>query len=50
MELADLFGNGMPDILQMNGTVRYWRNRGNGKFAPPRPMNQAPAFLIDDTP
>ncbi|MEL6438477.1 MAG: SpvB/TcaC N-terminal domain-containing protein [Cyanobacteria bacterium J06621_8] len=43
LELADLFGNGMPDILQMNGTVRYWRNQGNGKFDPPRPMNQAPA-------
>lgn len=33
LELADLFGNGLPDILEMNGTVRYWRNLGNGKFA-----------------
>jgi hypothetical protein len=34
-ELADLFGNGLPDILQMNGTVRYWRNMGGGQFGLP---------------
>ena len=28
----DLFGNGLPDILEMNGTVRYWRNLGDGRF------------------
>src|SRR5262249_50292050 len=27
-ELADLLGHGLPDILEMNGTVRYWRNLG----------------------
>jgi len=43
LELADLFGNGLPDILQMNGTVRYWRNLGNGKFDLPREMREAPA-------
>lgn len=42
-ELADLFGNGLPDILEMNGTVRYWRNLGNGKFDRPREMREAPA-------
>ncbi len=45
LELADLFGNGLPDILEMNGTVRYWRNLGNGKFALPREMPDAPAGL-----
>ena len=45
LELADLFGNGLPDILQMNGTVRYWRNLGNGKFDLPREMTDAPAGL-----
>ena len=45
MELADLFGNGLPDILQMNGVVQYWQNLGNGRFAPPRPMREAPAGL-----
>ncbi len=44
-ELADLFGNGLPDILQMNGTVRYWRNMGGGKFNLPREMRTAPAGL-----
>lgn len=42
-ELADLFGNGLPDILQMNGTVRYWRNLGHGRFDRLRTMQQAPA-------
>jgi RHS repeat-associated protein len=41
-EIADLFGNGLPDILEMNGTVRYWRNLGNGKFDQPRQMREAP--------
>jgi RHS repeat-associated protein len=44
-ELADLFGNGLPDVLEMNGTVRYWRNLGNGKFDRPREMKNAPAGL-----
>jgi RHS repeat-associated protein len=44
-ELADLFGNGLPDVLVMNGTVRYWRNLGNGKFDRPREMKDAPAGL-----
>ncbi|WMJ75339.1 SpvB/TcaC N-terminal domain-containing protein [Cytophagaceae bacterium ABcell3] len=45
-ELADLFGSGLPDILQVsgnNGVVRYWRNLGNGKFDLPRNMKDAPA-------
>src|SRR5690606_41396136 len=45
LELADLFGNGLPDILEMNGTVRYWRNLGGGRFDVPRPMRDAPAGL-----
>ena len=44
-ELADLFGNGLPDVLEMNGTVRYWRNLGNGTFDRPREMKDAPAGL-----
>src|SRR5262249_40543419 len=42
-ELVDLCGNGLPDILEMNGTVRYWRNRGDGRFDLPREMKTAPA-------
>jgi len=29
----------------MNGTVRYWRNLGNGKFDRPHEMKDAPAGL-----
>ena len=43
LELVDLFGNGLPDILEMNGTVRYWRNLGGGRFDLPREMRTAPA-------
>jgi RHS repeat-associated protein len=49
MELVDLFGNGLPDILEMNGSVRYWRNLGNGRFDIPRSMRDAPAgFSLAD--
>ncbi|MCE7985211.1 MAG: hypothetical protein DYG89_28905 [Caldilinea sp. CFX5] len=45
LELVDLFGNGLPDILEMNGVVRYWRNLGGGRFDLPRAMSNAPAGL-----
>ena len=39
--LVDFFGQGLPDILQMNGTVRYWRNLGRS-FDLPCSMREAP--------
>jgi RHS repeat-associated protein len=42
LELVDLFGNGLPDLLEMNGSVRYWRNLGGGRFDLPRFMRDAP--------
>jgi RHS repeat-associated protein len=45
LDLVDLGGDGLPDILQMNGAVRYWRNLGGGRFALPREMRDAPAGL-----
>ncbi len=45
LELVDLFGNGLPDLIEMNGTVRYWRNLGGGHFDLPRMMHEAPAGL-----
>ena len=45
LDLVDLSGNGLPDILQMNGSVRYWRNLGAGRFDRPREMRDAPAGL-----
>jgi RHS repeat-associated protein len=43
IDLADLFGNGLPDVFEMNGVVRYWRNRGDTTFDIPREMPDAPA-------
>jgi hypothetical protein len=49
LTLADLFGNGLPDILEMNGVTRYWRNLGAGRFDLPRSMKEAPAgFSLAD--
>lgn len=45
LTLVDLFGSGLPDILEMNGVVRYWRNLGEGRFDRPRMMRDAPAGL-----
>jgi RHS repeat-associated protein len=45
-ELADVLGNGLPDIIEMNGAARYWRNLGNGAFDLPRLMRDAPAGLM----
>ena len=42
-ELIDLFGNGLPTIVEMNEQVRYWRNRGQGSFDLVRTMQAAPA-------
>ena len=42
-ELVDLFGNGLPTVLEFNEQVRYWRNRGNGQFDLMRTMETAPA-------
>jgi RHS repeat-associated protein len=51
LSFVDLFGVGLPDLLQMNGggTVRYWRNLGGGQFDSPRPMATAPGgvSLVD---
>jgi hypothetical protein len=44
-ELVDLFGHGLPDIIQMNQVVRYWRNRGGGRFDSGRTMEHAPAAV-----
>ncbi|MGW7106553.1 SpvB/TcaC N-terminal domain-containing protein [Streptomyces xanthophaeus] len=43
LELVDLFGSGLPDIVELSTVSRYWRNRGDGTFALPATMPQAPA-------
>lgn len=42
-ELVDLFGSGLPAVLEFNEQVRYWRNLGNGRFDLMRTMETAPA-------
>jgi hypothetical protein len=42
-ELVDLKSDGLPDFSEMNGSVRYWRNLGGGRFAQPRFTRDAPA-------
>jgi hypothetical protein len=44
-ELVDLFGNGLPTVLEFNEQVRYWRNRGDGQFDLMQTMDMAPAGL-----
>jgi RHS repeat-associated protein len=48
MEVVDLHGAGLPDLLEMNGSVRYWRNLGGGRFDLPRTMGQAPPHRLGD--
>lgn len=48
LALVDLHGGGVPDLLEMNGAVRYWRNLGGGRFDLPRPMTDAPAHALGD--
>jgi len=45
-ELADLNGNGLPDLLQLDGVARYWTNQGSGKFSNPRMLELAPSVQL----
>lgn len=48
-ELVDVDGNGIPDILQLDGiTARRWPNRGYGKFGTPLPIDINPSFNLAD--
>lgn len=44
IELVDMHGQGLPDVLEMDGAARVWRNRG-GRFDLPRTMRAVPAGL-----
>jgi hypothetical protein len=48
LELVDLFGQGLPDILEMNGSARYWRNLG-GRLDLPHSMQDAPGVGLADS-
>ena len=43
LELVDLFGNGLPDLLQLSADgARCWRNLGQNRFDWPRPLREVP--------
>jgi RHS repeat-associated protein len=51
MALVDLFGDGLPDILQTGPAgFRYWRNLGNGVLDRPRTLAQMPGGISLDQP
>ncbi len=44
--LVDLFGNGLPDIVQtLPSGFRHWRNKGSGELDSPRSLHQSPSGL-----
>ena len=46
MALVDLFGGGLPDLLQSDiGGFRFWKNLGGGLLDRPRSMPQIPAGI-----
>src|SRR6266516_2112360 len=47
-ELADMFGRGLPDLVEIDEVVRYWRNLGAGRFDRPRTMEVAPTHRLGD--
>jgi RHS repeat-associated protein len=42
VDLVDLFGNGLPSVVQLNGAARYWANLGDGRLVGPKLMRYAP--------
>ncbi|MGE3289369.1 MAG: SpvB/TcaC N-terminal domain-containing protein [Dehalococcoidia bacterium] len=44
-ELADLTGDGLPDLLELGDAARFWRNLGDGRFDRPRSIPDAPAGI-----
>jgi hypothetical protein len=48
VDFVDLHGNGLLDVVEMNGVVRYWRNLGDGRFDWPRMMENAPPHRLGD--
>ena len=43
LELIDLNGSGLPDIIECNGQIRYWKNLGNASFSDVAIMPYAPS-------
>jgi RHS repeat-associated protein len=44
LELLDFTSEGLPDVVQIDGTQnRYWRNRGDGTWDPPKRIGEIPS-------
>lgn len=49
LELVDLFGNGLPNFVERNGTTLYCRKLGNGQCDLPGFINDVPSgFALTD--
>jgi hypothetical protein len=47
-ELADLFGRGLPDVIEIGEVFRYWRNLGGGRLDLPRTLECLPGITLGD--
>jgi RHS repeat-associated protein len=49
LALIDVTGDGLPDLMELNGVARYWRNRGGGEFDWARRIDEVPGgFRLGD--
>jgi hypothetical protein len=44
-ELVDLSGDGLPDLVELGETPRWWRNRSDGRFTVPQLIPGAPGGI-----
>jgi RHS repeat-associated protein len=42
-DLVDLFTDGLPSVIELDGAARYWRNLGSATIERARPLNAVPA-------
>ena len=45
-ELVDLYGRGLPDVVEMTGLIRFWRNIGHGGFIDVQTMESGPQAVL----
>lgn len=45
VDLVDIHGGGLPDLVSIDGAVRFCRNLGAGRFASARTMHDSPLGL-----
>ena len=46
-DLLDLYGTGLPGVIQLDGPVRrFWPNAGNGEWDPPRSVRRVPTTAV----